>query len=139
MKFLNKHKFKCSLTSLSSMNLIKEVLSTSIGLPFLSNSCSMKWKKLDLRKFGGGCLVNSSLPIWQLKKKIEKIHVLSHPKSILIYAQIPKIKLIYRVFRSQRWYSRWLRITENRNLHNKTRLLFYQNYRLVSYMKNRVF
>ena len=54
------------------MNLMKDVLSTSMGLPVRSNNCSMKWKKLDFRKFGGGCFVNSILPTWQLKKKMQE-------------------------------------------------------------------
>ena len=54
------------------MNLMKDVLSTSMGLPVRSNNCSMKWKKLDFRKFGGGCFVNSILPTWQLKKNARR-------------------------------------------------------------------
>ena len=34
---------------------------------------------------------------------------------------------LYRVFRSGMSFSRWLKMTEKRNLHNKTRLLYYQN------------
>ena len=34
----------------------------------------------------------------------------------------------YRVFRSRMSFSRWLKMTENRNLHNKTRLLYYQDH-----------
>ena len=36
--------------------------------------------------------------------------------------------IIYRVFRSAMSFSRWLKMTEKRNLHNKTRLLYYQNH-----------
>ena len=36
-------------------------------------------------------------------------------------------KSSYRVFRSRMSFSRWLKMTEKRNLHNKSRLLYYQN------------
>jgi len=58
------------------MNLMKEVLSISIWLPFLSNICSMKWKKLDFRKLDGGCFVNSMRPTEQLKiKKTNRVRI----------------------------------------------------------------
>ena len=34
---------------------------------------------------------------------------------------------LYRVFRSGMCFSRWLKMTQKRNLHFKTRLLYYQN------------
>ncbi len=45
------------------MKEIKAVLSISMGWPVRSYKAMTKWKKLDFRKFGGGCFSKWALPI----------------------------------------------------------------------------
>ena len=60
---------KTVLTSPSSQKEMNDVLSISICWPARSYNWIMKWKKLDLRRFEGGCLVNSARPMPHLHQQ----------------------------------------------------------------------
>ena len=65
----------------------------------------------------------SSSPFWS----IAFIYGHMKSKSIPVCNLLKMVHNIYRVFRSGMCFSRWLKKTEIRNLHNKTRLLYYRN------------